>query len=172
MGDDRASPAAVDRVRRSIAESDTFDPATTGERKLDAGMRLRQYELIRELGRGGMGHVFLARDVKLARRVAIKFLATTSREATERFLAEARTTALVNHENIVVIHEVDEQDGTPHMVLEYLEGLPLRELMRGKMFAPSKVIEMMVPVVRAVARAHQAGVVHRDLKPENVVVTI
>src|SRR5690348_7499519 len=115
MGEDRASPASVDRVRKTIAESDTLDPHRGGDHKIDVGTRLRQYELIRELGRGGMGQVFLARDVKLARRVAIKFLATTSRESTERFLAEARTTAMVNHENIVVIHEVDEHEGTPHM---------------------------------------------------------
>src|SRR5207253_767344 len=140
--------------------------------QLDPGLRLRQYELIRELGRGGMGQVYLARDVKLARRVAIKFLATSSRELTERFLSEARTTAAVNHENIVVIHEVDEHAGIPHMVLEYLEGTALRELMRGRAFAPGRVVELIAPVVRAVVRAHAAGIVHRDLKPENIFVTI
>jgi serine/threonine protein kinase len=139
---------------------------------LDPGLRLRQYELIREVGRGGMGQVFLARDVKLARRVAIKFLATKSRDLTNRFLIEARTTAAVNHENIVVIHEVDEMQGIPHMVLEYLDGSSLRELMRGRAYAPSRVVELVVPVVRAVARAHAAGIVHRDLKPENIIITV
>src|SRR3954462_14779769 len=90
--------------------------------ELQGGLRIGAYELIRELGRGGMGHVFLARDTKLARRVAIKFLASESAELTARFLAEARTTAMVHHENIVVIHDVAEYDGSPHMVLELLEG--------------------------------------------------
>ncbi|MGE5183645.1 MAG: protein kinase domain-containing protein [Acidobacteriota bacterium] len=137
----------------------------------DPGHRVRQFELIRELGRGGMGHVYLARDLKLARLVAIKFLATSSPELSQRFLAEARTTAALQHENIVVIHEVDQHAGVPHMVLEYLEGATLRELMGGRAFTVSRVLELMLPVVRAVARAHAAGIVHRDLKPENIFVT-
>jgi len=145
--------------------------AGTAVVELHGGMRVGAYELIRELGRGGMGQVWLARDTKLARRVAIKFLASASRELTDRFLVEARTTAAVNHENIVVIHEVDEHAGEPYMVLEYLEGAPLRALMDGRAFPASRVIEIAVAVVRAVARAHAAGIVHRDLKPENIFVT-
>ena len=78
-----------------------------------------------------MGQVFLARDTKLGRRVAIKFLAGRRASASrERFLVEARATARCSHENIVVIHEVDEYDGMPYMVLEYLEGETLAQLMR------------------------------------------
>jgi eukaryotic-like serine/threonine-protein kinase len=171
----KPSHTAHDRgleVRMAIGHAATAPHADGELLEIDPGMRLRQYELIRELGRGGMGQVFLARDVKLARRVAIKFLATQSRELTERFLREARTTAAVNHENIVVIHEVDEHAGMPHMVLEYLEGTSLRELMNGRAYAPGRVVEMILPVVRAVARAHAAGIVHRDLKPENILVTL
>src|SRR5262245_53763923 len=72
------------------------------------GSRIRQYEVIRLIGRGGMGRVFLARDLRLARRVALKFLTTTSPKLTDQFLAEARTTAQCTHENIVVIHEADQ----------------------------------------------------------------
>jgi hypothetical protein len=159
-------------VRTKLALADTPHDGGEGEEiKLDAGLRLRQYELIRELGRGGMGQVFLARDVKLARRVAIKFLSSASRQLTERFLSEARTTARVSHENIVVIHEVDEYEGAPHMVLEYLEGTALRDMMRGRAFAASRVTELVLPVVRGAPRAHAAGIVHRDLKPENILVT-
>ncbi|HUS30626.1 MAG TPA: protein kinase [Kofleriaceae bacterium] len=171
----KPSRTAHDRgleVRMAIGHAETAPHADGENLEIDPGMRLRQYELIRELGRGGMGQVFLARDVKLARRVAIKFLSTASRELTERFLREARTTAAVNHENIVVIHEVDEHAGMPHMVLEYLEGTSLRDLMRGRAYSAGRVVELIVPVVRAVARAHAAGIVHRDLKPENIFVTI
>ncbi len=138
----------------------------------DPGTRVRQFELIRELGRGGMGQVYLARDLRLARLVAIKFLATKSSELAQRFLAEARTTAALQHENIVVIHEVGQQAGVPHMVLEYLEGTSLRDVMSGRALTVSRVLELMLPVVRAVARAHAAGIVHRDLKPETVFVTV
>ncbi len=143
---------------------------------LEAGARIDQYELIRELGRGGMGVVWAARDVKLGRRVAIKFLLDASRSVADRFLQEARATALFNHENIVIIHGVGEVNGgMPYMVLEFLEGQPMRGHMgayqSGARMAPSRVIELVLPVARALARAHESGMVHRDLKPENVFVT-
>ena len=99
---------------------------------LQAGVRIGQYELIRELGRGGMGQVWAARDTKLGRRVAIKFLITQDRGVAERFLVEARATAQCSHENIVVIHDVDQYLGLPYMVLEYVEGTSLGQLMAGK----------------------------------------
>ncbi len=135
------------------------------------GTHVNQYELIRELGRGGMGTVYLARDTKLARRVAIKFLHSTQPSLTERFLVEARATAQCNHEHIVVIHEVNEYHGQPFMVLEYLRGRPLSALMAGEPMLPSRAVEIMVPVVRALACAHALDIVHRDLKPDNVFVT-
>ena len=158
-------------MRMALGGLQTLHAKAANAPRFVPGLKLRQYELIRELGRGGMGQVFLARDVKLARRVAIKFLSSESQELTARFLAEARTTAMVHHENIVVIHDVDEYDGSPHMVLEFLEGSALRNVIEGHTFAPARVLELMIPVVRAVVRAHAAGVIHRDLKPENVVVT-
>ncbi len=91
------------------------------------GTRIGQYEVIRLLGRGGMGEVHLARDLRLGRLVAIKLLTTRQPNLGERFLAEARATAHCHHENIVVIHEVGEHDGTPYMVFEYLEGQTLRQ---------------------------------------------
>jgi serine/threonine protein kinase len=139
---------------------------------LPEGTRIAHYELIRELGHGGMGKVFLARDTKLGRRVAIKFLLKKgSSEFTERFLAEARATARCNHENIVVIHEADEHEGNPFLVLEYLEGEPLRRHMERKRMPPARAVELIVPVVRALVRAHAFKIVHRDLKPENIFVT-
>lgn len=139
---------------------------------LEAGSRLRQYELIREIGRGGMGQVFLARDTKLGRRVAIKVLdGGTSADFVQRFLMEARTTAQCTHENIVIIHEADEHLGQPYLVLEYLEGATLREHLQQRRVPFGRAVELMVPVVRALVRAHEGQIVHRDLKPENVFVT-
>src|SRR5580765_9101363 len=118
-----------------------------------------------------MGEVCLARDTRLGRRVAIKFLLGGSSALTQAFLREARATATCHHDNIVIIHEVDEHDGVPYMVLEYLEGKNLRQAAGTRRLAPARAVELMVPVVRALVRAHEQNFIHRDLKPENVFVT-
>jgi serine/threonine protein kinase len=154
---------------------------------LQAGSTFKHYEIIRRLGQGGMGAVFLARDTKLGRLVAIKVLLRRGGADAGRFLAEARATARCKHENIVVIHEVDEIHGTPYMVLEYLEGRTLRDWMAQRKggstsepparhstpgpLPPSLAVELILPVVRALGCAHQLGIVHRDLKPENILLT-
>ncbi|MBX3155164.1 MAG: protein kinase [Deltaproteobacteria bacterium] len=138
--------------------------------ELAPGLRIHKYELIREIGRGGMGIVYVARDTRLGRRVAIKFLRTMARDVAERFLVEARATAQCNHDNIVIIHEADEYLGMPYMVLELLEGQTLRELVTHALPA-TRALELVVPVARALVRAHELGIIHRDLKPENILVT-
>ncbi|MCP4448148.1 MAG: protein kinase [Myxococcales bacterium] len=138
----------------------------------DPGDRIKQYEIIRILGVGGMGTVYLARDTQLGRRVAIKFLQTDHPELTRRFILEAKTTARAQHENIVVIYEVGEYEGQPFMVLEYLQGQALTELIcEGQSLPPARVVELLIPVAKALARAHEEGIVHRDLKPDNIFVT-
>jgi tRNA A-37 threonylcarbamoyl transferase component Bud32 len=144
-------------------------------------MSIYQYELIRELGSGGMGTVYLARDTRLGRRVAIKLLQQSARFLSKRFMLEAQATARCNHENIVVIHEVGEYHSHPYMVLEYLEGQTLRQWLREHAAAssagqpvavpPGRAVALMLPVVRALVYAHARGIVHRDLKPENVMLT-
>jgi WD40 repeat protein/serine/threonine protein kinase len=135
---------------------------------LGPGTVIKHYELIRELGAGGMGMVFLGRDTRLGRLVAIKFLLEHTGEGAQRFLVEARTTAQCRHENIVVIYDVDEINGFPYMVLEYIEGRTLRAAMSERGRDTTLAVDVMVPVVRALAYAHQMGIVHRDLKPENI----
>ena len=117
-----------------------------------------------------MGQVFLARDAKLGRKVAIKLLLREDPAFVGRFIVEARATARCTHENIVTIFEVGEHQGLPFMVLEYLEGKSLSRVLETK---PSVryFTELMVPVVRALERAHEHGIVHRDLKPSNILVT-
>jgi len=143
------------------------------------GGRIGQYEIIRPLGRGGMGEVHLARDLRLGRLVAVKLWTTQKPDLDERFLAEARATARCRHENIVVIYEVGAQGRQPYMVLEYLEGQTLRQWMADHAATagpparvpPAHAVDLMLPVVRALAYAHDQGIVHRDLKPENVMLT-
>ena len=139
-------------------------------RAVQSGCKLAgQYELIRELGRGGMGAVFLARDIRLGRRVAVKLLSSDDPELCQRFMAEARATARCKHENIVGIHDVGDFDGRPYMVLEYLEGVSLRDWVKKRTSGSAELaVEIMAPVIRALAHAHGHGLVHRDLKPENI----
>jgi serine/threonine protein kinase len=146
------------------------------------GDSIKHYELMRELGKGGMGTVFVARDTKIGRLVALKLLTRLSGEGAKRFLAEAHVTARCKHDNIVVIHEVDEHDGHPYMVLEYIEGQTLRAWMDARRaptgdpkapmtpVPPSLALSLIVPVLRALARAHKRGIVHRDLKPANIMI--
>lgn len=148
-------------------------PLSPAVAALQVGSTLKHYEIIRKLGQGGMGVVYLARDTKLGRLVAVKLLLESDGQSAERFLAEARSTARCKHENIVVIHDVDEIDDVPYMVLEHLEGCTLRAFLleRGGPLPLSLTIELMLPVVRALGCAHALGIVHRDLKPENVFLT-
>ena len=132
------------------------------------GNMVAHYELIRKIGHGGMGVVFLARDIKLDRRVAIKFVHADRLDLIRRFIAEARITARCQHENIVILHEIDEHDGHPYMVLEYLRGRSLREFMDNTPMSPKRAVELILPVVRALEHAHRHGIVHRDVKPENI----
>lgn len=138
----------------------------------NTGDLVGQYEIIRELGRGGMGVVYLARDQRLGRRVAVKLLQTQHPELTRRFLVEAQATAQCSHENIVVIHEVGVHQGQPFMVLEYLKGQTLAALLDGT--GPlqfKRAVEIMARVLQALSCAHERGIVHRDLKPENIFLT-
>ncbi|UQA55543.1 protein kinase domain-containing protein [Polyangium aurulentum] len=143
---------------------------------LPAGTMIKHYELIRLLGEGGMGSVYLARDTKLGRLCAIKQLLSADGDSAERLLAEARATARCKHENIVVIYEVDEHEGAPYLVLEYIEGRTLRSWLEERRHpegpaieaSPATCVELLLPVARALVCAHDLGIVHRDLKPENI----
>ena len=138
---------------------------------VEPGTRVDHYEIIRAIGRGGMGEVHLARDVRLGRLVALKFIILSSPEVAKSLLIEARATAKCKHENIVVIHDMNEYLGMPYLVLEYLEGKSLNKLHGETPLSLVRIIEVMIAVVRALDHAHRAGIVHRDLKPDNIFVT-
>lgn len=168
-GDEEPNTMTAERVDRPNPFRALDAEATTPTMpRIEPGTLIKHYEFIRQLGAGGMGTVFLARDTRLGRLVAVKLLLHYSGPSAYRFLAEARTTAQCRHENIVVIYDVDEYDGYPYMVLEYIEGRTLRAAMTelgrdAEVFA----VESMVSVTRALVRAHEMGIVHRDLKPES-----
>jgi serine/threonine protein kinase len=170
----RTPTAAPPSVSRSAWDTFEGGPAT-GQIASAAprpGIRVNQYELIKMIGEGGMGTVFLARDLRLGRRVAIKFLQSDQPELTQRFLVEARTTARCQHDNIVVIYEVGEYHGSPYIVLEFLNGKPLTHLTEnGQRLPYTRTVEIMCAILRALQCAHEQGIVHRDLKPDNIFIT-
>jgi WD40 repeat protein/serine/threonine protein kinase len=131
------------------------------------------FKVVRLIGRGGMSEVYLARDVKLGRKVALKVVhpeSLGSAEAIERFLLEARTTALFSHPHIVTIYAVGEERGKPYVALEYLEGQTLRQRMDEDRLSLGEALRTALAIAEALRAAHEAGVLHRDLKPENVMI--
>ena len=143
-------------------------PPLTGERKPNL-KTFGGYEIEGELGRGGMGVVYLARQIKLNRRVALKMLTGHyGPDELQRFLAEAETAAGLHHTNIAHIYEVGEHDGAPFYSLEYVEGGSIADRLRKELPTPRDAAQLLIQVARALHFAHQNGVVHRDMKPANV----
>lgn len=138
------------------------------------GALLGQYEILREVGRGGMGIVYLARDLKLDRLIAIKTLPATlasDQVIRARFLREARTAAGLSHPSIVPVHRADEIDGHVFFVMGFVDGAPLSQLVReGGPLTPRTAIAILHDVAQALGYAHAMGVVHRDIKAENILI--
>jgi tetratricopeptide (TPR) repeat protein/tRNA A-37 threonylcarbamoyl transferase component Bud32 len=135
---------------------------------------LGHYEILSPIGAGGMGEVYVARDPKLGRRVAIKLLPqrlASDRDTLSRFTQEARSASALNHPNIVTIHEVGAHEGTPFIVMEYVEGHDLRSLIADGPLPIRKLLDIAVQIADGLAAAHERGIVHRDLKPENIMIT-
>jgi len=140
---------------------------------LAAGAMVEHYRVSRLIGKGGMGEVYLARDTRLGRRVALKLVrpdALGDDETLKRFLFEAEVTARFNHPHIVTIYGVGEHDGRPYVALEYLSGQSLRERLQGPRMGVREAIRMGMAIAEALVEAHANHVLHRDLKPENVMV--
>jgi serine/threonine protein kinase len=138
------------------------------------GLSIPGYEIQGELGRGGMGVVYLARQVALDRLVALKMIrsgACASPEELARFTAEARTVARLRHANIVQIYEVGEHGGVPYFSLEYIDGGSLDKKLAAASLPPRDAARLLESLAEAVDAAHQAGIVHRDLKPANILLT-
>ena len=174
-----AIPLDSYRQRFPFAEK-YFAQWTTGAQgpqpvwRLAAGDRLGKYTIIHALGSGGMGEVYRAVDSTLRRDVAIKVLHsrhTANAEAIKRIRLEAQTLAALDHEHILAVHELSEQDGLVYMVLELLHGETLAERLKRKALEPDEVLDLAVQLAGALAAAHQKQIVHRDLKPQNIFLT-
>ena len=136
--------------------------------------QLSHYQIIKKLGAGGMGEVFLAQDTRLERKVAIKILPAKSSEddhARKRLIREAKAAATLDHPNICTIHEVNEEGDHPFIVMQYIEGETLWNKVRNNPLAPAEVVNIGIQAAEALAEAHSHGIIHRDIKSQNVIIT-
>ena len=141
--------------------------------QLATEQKIGHYEIISLLGAGGMGEVYLARDTRLGRKVALKLLPsyfTQNADRLQRFKREASAASALNHPNILTIYEIGEADGMHFIATEFIEGETLRERMTGTPMNADDVLNLAEQIASALAAAHEAGIIHRDIKPENVMV--
>lgn len=162
----------VDATRDTVVVA--VEPERQPEPGLPAGVPLGHFVIERQIGSGGMGHVYAATDVRLGRSVALKVIAdrVATADGRTRFLEEARATASMRHPNIVTIYDVGEHEGAPYLVLEYIEGPSLRQAHLRQPLSLERIAEVGARVADALAHAHGRGFLHLDLKPANVIVPI
>jgi len=135
--------------------------------------KVSHYRILEKLGAGGMGEVYLAEDMKLGRKIAIKILSeefTTNKDRLHRFEQEASAASNLNHPNILTIHEMGIDEGRHYIATEYIDGVTLRRKMAASQLETHTILDIAVQVASALEEAHAAGIVHRDIKPDNIMV--
>jgi len=175
---------AMDEVMRSADGMTEVLPDETANRNLFGNaaatdgpapvIAIEGYEFLGELGRGGMGVVYKARDTQLGRVVALKTITEIGASKSDqigRFLDEAQAAARLQHPNIITVHAIGQHQGRPYFALEFVEGGDLKKRLADKPMAPRQAAELVEILARAVQAAHKAGIIHRDLKPSNILLT-
>src|SRR5215475_2076738 len=168
---DAQNDLLVDRPAYQAADIFAQSNSGAADSQSYSGETIGVYRLIKELGRGGMGTVYLAYDTRLGRQAALKLLPAhlvNNSERVRRFQREARTVSALNHPNIITIYDFGQEDGRYYIVSEFVEGRTLRNLVGSRDVALNQILDLAVQVASALEAAHAAGIVHRDIKPENI----
>ncbi|HKC88806.1 MAG TPA: serine/threonine-protein kinase, partial [Blastocatellia bacterium] len=168
---DAQNDLLVDRPWRQAVN--IFAPSNSGpdDSQSYSGEMIGFYRLIKELGRGGMGTVYLAYDTRLGRRVALKLLPSrlvNNSERLRRFQREARLVSALSHPNIITIYDFGQENGRHFIASEFVEGRTLREYVATSDLNLNQIVEVAIQVASALETAHTAGIIHRDIKPENI----
>jgi serine/threonine protein kinase/TolB-like protein len=182
-GEDKTLLAEIDSLLSSFDSAGSFlekpaiarfaDVIEIQTKQLEAGKCFGHYEIIKQIGVGGMGEVYLARDNKLDRKVAIKILNdefSQDESNLRRFVAEAKAASALNHPNILTIYEFGEVEDARFIVSEYIEGKTLREMIRESSLRLPEILDISIQITGALSAAHKAHLVHRDIKPENIMI--
>src|SRR5262245_38264475 len=163
--------AAGDFIEKPLIEDSLSNASRPSESIV--GHKIDNYEILSLIGAGGMGEVYLARDARLDRQIALKFLPaqfTADPAQVQRFEREARAASALNHPNIITIYEIGQEDGMHFIATEFIEGCTLREVIVNGKMQLGESLATAAQIAGALAAAHAAGIVHRDIKPENVMI--
>ena len=180
---DRPLRTEVESLLSSLEEDEGFIEAPAGDlaaellgthnSAFEPGQQIENYRIVRKLGSGGMGEVYLAEDIRLNRKVALKLLPphfTINPDRVRRFEREARAASALSHPNIVTIYEIGKSDMTHFIATEFVDGKTLRQLINEKPLNLNETLSVSLQVAEALNGAHAAGIVHRDIKPENIMI--
>ncbi len=162
---------SADLFLESPAVGEVADSFAVDKRELKKGDFLDHYRIIRKIGTGGMGKVYLAEDRKLEREVAIKTLNSTfdaGDSNLKRFFQEAKAASGLNHPNIIVVYDIGESDGLHYIAIEFVKGQTLSAALKTKDLSLSEVVDTSIQIVNALGAAHAVGIIHRDIKSDNI----
>ena len=182
-GEDKTLLAEVESLLLSLGSAESFmeTPAVAKvagvieaeNRHLEKGQTFGHYEIVEQIGEGGMGEVYLAKDARLNRQVALKLLSshiTGDKNRVSRFRQEAFATSALNHPSIVTIYEIGDWEGNDFIATEFVDGITLRRLLGKQKTSVSEALDLALQIAGALSTAHSAGIIHRDIKPENIMI--